>query len=75
MARVSGYIGSIYWHLGYPLGVDVANVQLIDWIGSKPKDKLYVFEVSIMVLSCTTQSGAMYLDTHVIIFFTITTLD
>ena len=24
-----------------------------------------------MALSCTTQSGAMYLDTHVIIFFTL----
>ena len=28
-----------------------------------------------MALSCTIQSGAMYLDTHVIIFFTITSLD
>ena len=31
--------GSIYRHLVYPLVVDVANVQLIDWIRSKLKDK------------------------------------
>ena len=29
---------SNYQHLGYPLDVDVANVQLIDWIENKSKD-------------------------------------
>ena len=31
--------GSIYRHLGYPLGIDVTNVPLIDWIGGKLRDK------------------------------------
>ena len=31
--------GPIYRHLGYPLGVDVANVQLIDRFGSKLKNE------------------------------------
>ena len=30
--------GSIYQHLGYPLGANVANVQMIDWIGTKLKE-------------------------------------
>ena len=31
--------GSIYRHLGYPLGVDVVNVQLIFWIGNDLKGR------------------------------------
>ena len=51
--------GSIYRHLGYPLGIDVTNVQLLDWIGSKLKDKfmywksqLWPFHVRLKVVQC-----------------------
>ena len=51
--------GSIYRHLGYPMDVDVSHVQLIDWIGSKLKDKflywktqLWPFHVRLKVVQC-----------------------
>ena len=31
--------GSIFRHLGYPLGVNVMNTQLIEWMTSKLRDK------------------------------------
>ena len=51
--------GSIYRHLGCPLGVDVANVQLIDWIDDKLKEnfmywksQLWPFHVPLKVVQC-----------------------
>ena len=51
--------GSIFRHLGYPLGVDVTNAQLLEWIGSKLRDKFmywksqsWPFHVRLKVVQC-----------------------
>ena len=63
--------GSIYWHLGYPLGVDVVNVQLIYWIGNDLKGRfmywksqLWSFHIDFKVVQCIVNH-----DTHAIVFF------
>ena len=42
--------GSIYQHLGYPLGIEVTNVQLIDWIGSKLRNKFMYWKSQLWPL-------------------------
>ena len=55
--KVTGYMMINLSTFNDPLGIDVAYVQVIDWIGTKLKD--------------TTQSGTLYHDTYAILFFTI----
>ena len=54
--------GMIYRHRGYPIGVEVSHVKLIEWVSKRLEDKFMYWMshvsvtswVSIMAFSCMT---------------------
>ena len=59
--------GSIFRHLGYPLGMNVTNGQLIEWMSSKLRDKFmywksqsWPFHVRLKVVQCIMEPMILY---------------
>ena len=59
--------GSIFGHLGYPLGMNVTNGQLIEWMSSKLRDKFmywksqsWPFHVRLKVVQCIMEPMILY---------------
>ena len=59
--------GSIFRHLGYPLGMNVTNGQLIEWMSSKLRDKFmywksqsWQFHVRLKVVQCIMEPMILY---------------
>ena len=74
IARVSDYMRINLSAFEDPLNVDVANVQLIDWIGSKLKDKfiywksqLWPFHVRLKLVQCILISMLLYFVNNYVI--------
>ena len=59
--------GSIFRHLGYPLGMNVTNGQLIEWVSSKLRDNFmywksqsWSFYVRLKVVQCIMEPMILY---------------
>ena len=59
--------GSIFRHLGYPVGMNVTNAQFIEWMSSKLRDILmywksqsWPFHVRLKVVQCIMEPMILY---------------
>ena len=58
---------SIFRHLGYPLGMNVTNGQLIEWMSSKLRDKFmywksqsWSFHVRLKIVQCVMEPMILF---------------